>query len=202
MIDTQVYKKILEEGLLLDHYNILITVRDGKELPKTKRIEGFINLLHKKGYMEEGSLTEKGQSVIGEKEVQLVKQDTVVAESSKSFNFAVWVIALHKKCEAKIQEITGKRQVRDSINGKYYSFLPNPTDLGKSLMKVVNLYKISDYDKVEKVILSYIDKCATSKNWFPILQYYISKNNMSTMVTDMENMDEDDEKSNDTIVNI
>ena len=62
-------------------------------------------------------------------------------------------------------------------------------------------YKLSDLDKIEKTIISYINKCATSKSWFPILQYYIFKNNMSTMVTDMENID-DDLKSDDTIVNI
>lgn len=202
MIDTERYKKILDEGLLLDHYNILIVLKDGKNLPKTKRIEGFINLLHKKGYMSEGSLTEKAEELLDIKNIsEDNKKDTEVVIPTASFNFPIWVISLHKKCEAKISDITGKRQVRDSINGKSYSFLPNPTDLGKSLMKVVNLYKVNDYDKIEKTILSYIDKCAKSKSWFPILQYYIFKNNMSTMVTDMDNID-DDLKSDDTIVNI
>lgn len=205
MIDSKIYFKILKEGLLLDHYNILVSIRDGRDLPKSKRIDGFTNLLHKKGYIEDGVLTKKAVDIIGEKSITTVKNTPILSKQDvSSVNISSWVQSLHKKCEQKLIEITGKKQVRDSINGKSYSFLPNATDLGRILSRAIQLYKLTDYDKIERTILLYISKCGSAKSWFPVLQYYILKNNMSAMVTDMESLesDENEAKSDDTIVNI
>lgn len=207
MISLEKYKKILDEGLLLDHYIILCKIKDGSPLPESKRVIGFTNLLAKRGFTHEGNITQKGNDLVGE---DLVVENTVptkviVVETSQSiqkFDYARWVISLHRKCEAKIVEATGKRQVRDTINGKPYSFLPNSTDLGKAILRVIDSYKIKDYDRIERTILAYIDRCIKSKQWFPILVYYIIKNNMSAMVTDMETIDDNEAKSDDTIVNI
>ena len=207
MISLEKYKKILDEGLLLDHYIILCKIKDGSPLPESKRVIGFTNLLAKKGFTYEGNITQKGNDLVGEDLVveSTVPTKAIVVETSQAtqkFDYARWVISLHRKCEAKIVEATGKRQVRDTINGKPYSFLPNSTDLGKAILRVIDSYKIKDYDKIERTILTYIDRCIKSKQWFPILVYYIIKNNMSTMVTDMETIDDNEAKSDDTIVNI
>lgn len=203
MIDIGKYKRILDNGLLLDHYSILCSIRDGIELPKSKRINGFINLLHKKGYIDEGALTDLA--------ISLIEGDTLVVRNTTStttittevFDFSLWVLRLHEKLAQKIFDKTGKRQVRDRINGTSYSFLPNSTDLGKVLVRAINSYKLTDYDKIEKCLLSYVDRKIKEGGWFPILQYYIMKKDSSPMVTDMENMENEEKPdANDTAVNI
>jgi hypothetical protein len=202
MIDIEKYNMILDEGLLLDHYMVLCDIRDGKAILNNKRVQGFINLLHKKGYIEEGILTEKAGRLLGgipeSKGLVIEEVQKTPKVSKEKTSFYDWVIALHKKCEDKLFEKTGRRQVRPRIDGKPYSFLPNPTDLGKVIWRAVENYKLRDLEKIEVTILRYMDKCAKANNWFPILGYYIMKNSMSTMVTDMES-DEDEPTDNASI---
>ncbi len=219
MIDISKYVVILKEGLMLDHYFVLLNIKEGKEQPKNKRIQGFVNLLCKKGYINDGALTEKAIKLLGgegnpttempirttlpamnlAKTLEKSEPDLTVADK---FDYANWVINLHSKCEKKILQATGKRQVRDKIEGKGYSFLSNSTDLGRVILRAVNVYKLTDFDKIEKTILSYIDKCIKANKWFPLLNYYIMKNSMSPMVTDMQSEEEEEASGDDSIVNI
>lgn len=211
MIDFEKYKLILEEGLMLDHYFLLLNIRDGKSMVPTKRIQGFINLMCKKGYINEGEeLTEKAIRLLGGQgnpipEVPNTRSAMMLADLldrrepelkvEKKFDYATWVIQLHRKCEERIFQATGKRQIRDKVEGKPYSFLPNSTDLGRAVLRAVNVYKLRDFDKIEKTILRYINRCVKANKWFPILGYYIMKNSMSPMVTDM---DSDEEETGDS----
>lgn len=200
MIDVEKYKTILDEGLLLDHYVLLCDIRDGRPVLRNKRVQGFINLMHKKGYIDEGTLTDKAFRILGgtpEPKVVVFQEGKEIVEEKKidpKLSYYDWVVQLHRKCESKLVERTGKRQVRDRIDGKPYSFLPNPTDLGKVILRAIESYKLKDLQKIEDTILKYVDRCAKVNKWFPILGYYIMKNSMSTMVTDM---DSDDEESGD-----
>jgi hypothetical protein len=170
-------------------------MRDGNEPTKTKRITGFINLLNKKGYIDEGSLTQKAVSLL-EEEVSTTSTTTMREFSTKEKRaFDLWVAMLHNKCQTKLLALTGKRQVRDRIDKTVYSFLPNPTDLGRVLLRVVTAYKLTDYDKIEKCILSYISQCHQARNWFPLLQYYIMKDNTSRLVTDLQSGEENNESN-------
>ena len=204
MIDLKKYLLILNEGLLLDHYLLLKSIKEGSEPIGNKRVQGFLNLLYKKGYIDEGNLTSKALAILeGDgtpiievsniRESKAINEMLSVKEPSLKFDYASWIIALHRKCEAKLIEKTGKRQIRDKIDGKPYSFLPNSTDLGRVILKAVNTYKLKDFDKIETTILKYIDRCSKANKWFPILAYYIMKNSMSPMVTDM---DSDEEEGN------
>jgi len=182
----------------------MCNVRDDKELGKNKRIQGFLNLLCKKGYIEEGSLTEKALSLIGGEilaEVKPILKMTPMKKEKRNFDYADWVIMLHRKLEARLIEGTGKKQIRAKLDGKGWSWLPNSTDLGRVLLRAIQSYKLDDFDKLEKCLLRYTDLCIKKDKWFPILGYYIIKNNMSTMVTEMDSMEEED-SPNDTIVNI
>ncbi len=206
MIDTVRYKLILDEGLLLDHYILLCNIRDGKELLLNKRVQGFVNLMHKKGYIEDGVVTSKGLRLLDGQLNPIVDPPEEPNPEVERFDYAGWVIQLHRKCEAKLVEKTGRRQVRDKIDGKPYPFLPNSTDLGKALLRAINHYKVNDFDKMEKAILAYVDKCAKANKWFPLLGYYIIKGGpaastiSSTMVTDMNS--DDDEDGNDASIHI
>lgn len=190
MIRPEKYNEVLDSGLLLDHYFVLSSIKNGEQLLNNKRIQGFVNLLEKKGYLEQGTITEKALELLDNVETA-VALTTSEKSSKKQEDFSVWISSLHKKCQDKLFELTGARQVRDKIDKKSYPFLPNSVDLGKVLYKVITLYKIKDYEKIEKCILNYIEKCAQASNWFPILQYYIMKNNKSNLVTDCESGDDE-----------
>lgn len=200
MIETEKYRKILAEGLLLDHFSLLCNIRDNNSILEVPRVQGFINLLTKKGYLQDRVLTDKAKALL---EGHLVRKDVEVILPSRvinaGFDYADWVISLHRKCEKRLLEGTGKRQIRDKIDGKPYSFLPNSTDLGMAIHRAVKFYKLSDFPKIEKTILAYIDRCIKANKWFPILGYYIMKNSMSTMVTDMGNIDEEESTDNASI---
>lgn len=208
MIDEKKYNLILNDGLILDHFVLMCNIRDNIPLSKNKRIQGFLNLLHKKGYIEDDLLTEKGNNLLLNHTNIIEKSDHItpyieknISTIKESFNYFQWTLNLHKKCEEKLVFLTGKKQVRDKINGKSYSFLPNILDLRNTLSRVIKIYKLNDYDKIEKTILMYINKCFRAKQWFPILGYYIMKNSLSSMVTDMQNLEEL-EDNEDTSVNI
>lgn len=201
MITRENHKKLLDSGLNLDHYLVLSNIHNNLECANSKRISGFINLLTKKGYISEGSLTEKGLSLIRDfdKDLTFTTSTTTTTTvtpigGNKLFlvnNLATWVNSVHLKCQDKLMELTGKKQIRAGIDRKFYSFLPNSIDLGRVLAKVITTYKLNDLDKIEKTLLKYIEKCNSSNNWFPLMQYFIFKNGTSALVTMMEE-DEDD----------
>jgi len=191
MIQDEKYKEVLEGGLLLDHYFLLCQVKNGKKLINNKRIDGFINLLIKKGYLNfDNTLTEKGLTLVEDCGVNTivvsVTEETTAEPRKTEIDFEIWALALHKKCQDKLYDLTKQRQVRAKIEKKSYSFIPNATDLKKVLAKTIILYKLKDYDKIESTILWYIKDSVTNNDFFPLLQYYILKNGQSAMVTDMQ----------------
>lgn len=195
MIDLKHYERILESGLLFDHYLILCMVRNKEELPKNRRIQGFLNLLNKKGYIQDDMLTDEG-IMLTENEIKTVS--THVDDEETQTDFTKWVISLHKKCQDKLYELTGGKQVRGKIGGKPYPFLPNSTDLAKSLHRAIVIYKLTDFEKIEKAMMQHIDKCHRARIWFPLMKYYIIKSGAggsiasasSDMVTDIDSLDE------------
>lgn len=188
MVDPEKYKKILDSGLLLDHYFLLISISKGMELLKSKRIQGFYNLLKNKGYIANDELTEKAKLLIKEDIGILSKYTKTVThtQSAKGAGFSDWMAGIHTKCQDKIQELTGKTQVKSSINGgKGYPFLCNSVDLMKTLTSVIYKYKLKDTDLIEKCLFDHIEECSRKKSWFPIMKYYISKNGESSLATDV-----------------
>lgn len=191
MIDATKYQEVLDTGLTLDHYHILAILREGGGLPDNKRVQGFINLLSKKGYIEEGALTEKAFELIESYVVTVTDCTTTAPEVSKEgkVDFGKWVKQLHEKCQEKLKVLTGSSQVRSKVNAKDrgYPFLCNVVDLGKVLYKVISMYKLKDLDAIERCILGHIENCHAGRNYFPLVRYYVMKDGMSNLVTDLEN---------------
>ena len=98
-------------------------------------------------------------------------------------------VKLHEKLQNKLLVLTGKKQ--KVLQGKY-SFLLNKQDLQAKLLKVSKKYKLNDWDKIEKLLLHYIDKC-NEANWqfVNLIEYYIEKNNSSRLVNDYHSFEED-----------
>ena len=143
MINIEKYKDILNEGLILDHCKLLIDIRSGNKIEENKRIKGFINLLSKKGYIENGKLKDKAIKLLED-----INSSLELNNIDKS-NLDSWILLIHEKCREKIKSATGKPQVRAIIRGKGYSFLPNSSDLGKVIKRAIKEYKIKDLNAIE-----------------------------------------------------
>lgn len=193
MVNIAKYELLLNMGLSLDHYFVMVSMYNKQSLPELKKLKGFRNLLIKKGLLkEDGTLTEHAIDIIQEDIVyyssSTTTTTTIAPEERK--DFGSWVNELHKKCQKKLTDLTGKKQVRGKIHMKEYPFMPGIQDFTKNLYKVIVTYKLDDWNVIEKCILGYIEKCNKAQNWFPTLYYYISKNNKSELVSDVENYDE------------
>lgn len=192
MIEINKYQKVLDTGLLLDHYFLLITISKGMEVVKNKRIQGFYNLLSNKGYIDEGVLTQSAKDLIGNdlivSEISEENKDIAAPVATQKPSFTDWVMNVHGKCQKKLIELTGSPQVRSSINGgKSYPFLANAVDLAKVITTVVTKYKLKDMELIERCILQHIEDCYRKKSWFPLMRYYIQKDGNSTLATDVLN---------------
>lgn len=192
MIDKEKYKEILEKGLILDHYFLLCTLKKNEEVVKTKRIQGFINLLSKKGYLTEDlKLTEKAEDIMitGVPKTTLIKHGCLVR---KQIDLGDWGKEIHKKCQEKLVELTGKSQVTSKIDKekKGYAFLCNAVDLSNSLSKMILKYSVKDFELIEKTMLRHIEVCNDTGNWFPLMHYYVLKNGTSQLYTDMTSNEE------------
>lgn len=108
---------------------------------------------------------------------------------------------LHKKLQDKLFELTGKKQ--KMLMGKYY-FLCGKEDLRYKLEGVIKKYKLEDKNKIEDILVKYVERCHKA-GWDKVhlIEYYISKYNTSKLVTDYENYEEQQlEKEVDNAVNI
>lgn len=193
MIKDEKYEEVLDSGLTLDHYFLLCNIKNGVKPVANKRIQGFLNLLIKKGYIENDELTEKGIDLVQNCEFSEIIQVQTEEAAEVTMDLGSWILKVHAACEEKLFSLTGKKQVRAKIERKHYSFLPNARDLGKNLQKIIAIYKLSDYDKIEKTMLRHIDNCSVANDWFPIMYYYIMKNGASQLVTDMASLDESEQ---------
>lgn len=197
MIDNSKYEEILKEGLTLDHYVLLWKVKCGEKLSSSKKVTGFLNLLKKKKFIDESTVTGKA--------IDLMEKCGQICEPSESERpLTAWALDIYNKCRSELIKLTGKPQmkVRVDLTSPSYSFLPNSMDFTKTLIRVVTLYKVKDLNLVEKVLIDYINKCHREKSWFPLLKYYIHKNNSSSMMNDIENPVEDDKEKKVTGVDI
>lgn len=193
MINDEIYDELLTEGLCLDHYYLLCNLSNGVVPVSNKRIQGFMNLLHKKGFIKDDEITEKAKQLIkncGVKEPRKISETYI--------NFEIWADETLESCKQLLHDYTGNNQKNAQVNGKgkSYPFLPNITDFKTKLSKVINKYNLKDYNKIKKTLLRHITNCQNESSWFPLMKYYILKDNESQMVTDMDSIDEIVETTN------
>ncbi len=172
-LNSEKIVKIIEKGLNCNQYITLVLLKNneidlaGKTYEGLEMIiNGWLNISH--------SLTPKATKFLEEMEG---KQEEI-----KSYNYYQ---VLYNTLQAKMTELTGKKQ--KLLQGKYY-FMPSYIDFQSKLSKVVKKYKLSDWNKVEKVLISYI--CRANKARFemmPLLGYYIEKNGNSQLASEYEN---------------
>lgn len=95
---------------------------------------------------------------------------------------------IHSKLQTRLKELTGKSQYK--VQNKY-NFLPSEKDLITALQKVCVKYKLKDVQKIQNLLLLHCEKSVKANfEYTLLLGYYISKNGISALASDMENTEE------------
>ena len=184
-------KKILESPITILDFLILESIANnlGDDYVNDLSLIGHIEFLRKEELISDNyKLTLKGKTLL---------EGFNRLETKSSNNFFT---NLHKKLQDKLVELTGKKQ--KLLQGKY-GFIPNEKDLTLRLQKVIKKYSLEDLDKVEKVLLSYIEKSYRARfEYVNTVEYYILKNDSSRLATDYEGFTGQEESIQDNAVNI
>lgn len=164
---------VLESPITLLDFLILENVSSNNEVNflKDERFKGHIENLKQGGYLSDNTkLTVKAKELI----------DAVAKAQVDNF-----FTNLYRKLQEKMVQVTGKKQ---KLLQNKYGFIPNEKDLTMRLQKVIKKYSLNDKDKIEQVLLSYIDKCNRARfEYTQTVAYYILKDDSSNFVTDYEN---------------
>jgi hypothetical protein len=95
---------------------------------------------------------------------------------------------IYSKLQNRLKELTGKTNYR--VQNKW-NFIPSEKDLTLGLNKVSVKYKLKDVQKIQNLLLLHCERAVKEQfNYVPLLIYYISKNNVSQLASDMENTEE------------
>jgi hypothetical protein len=168
---------------LADKYNIF----DYKEIDK---LDEKILYLRNQGYLDAREIPE----ITVKTKLLFEKIDGIVKDNSK-FDFDV----LHKKLQDILVKHTSKKQ--KMLQGKY-AFLPNSIDLKNKILKVVKQYKLTDFNKIETLLVRYVNNCIKKNfEYVQLLEYYIIKDKNSKIATDYFNFEEEEIIKEETIKN-
>lgn len=172
-IPIESIKKAISKGISVEAYVFLAIINDGcLHLFTENTFASVAKQLEMNGMCTENEITEKGRKLLEE------------IEGNASNKVDIYV-SLHIKLQNKLVELTGKKQ---KVIQNKYSFLPNLRDFTQKLSKVIKKYKLSDWNKLEILLLQHIEKCYKANFEYAILlEYYIEKNNSSRLVTDYDN---------------
>ncbi len=188
-VTLEEYKALYKEGLRLDDLFLLLLIERGKGQDTGEILLGALGKLRIKGLATETwQLTHRGTEVI-DRHLRLHPARVVkprIPEGMLVTEFSAK--AVHEKLVAKMIALTGKKQ--KMIQGKY-AFLCNETDLALRVKQVAIRYKVFDWGNIEKTLLQHIER-SHKANWDKVMlmEYYILKNGVSKMITDLENDDE------------
>lgn len=178
-----IYKKLnkILDSLTALEYLVLLNISNNFDediLNDTKYTETLESLRLKDYISLNNKLTLKGKDFLEE----LDKSEPLNKESGDVFE------KLHSNLQQKMIKLTKQKQVY--LQGKY-PFLGNSRDLKLRLQKVIKKYNLTDFEKIEKVLTLYVEKCYANRfEMVSTVDYYILKGEFSKLVTDYENYDD------------
>lgn len=192
----ELIKKILNSSITILDYLILEHIvnntakefiEDKDQTPFKGAIFGHVTWLKQEDYISDNNkLTLKGKELLDQLQKEEISTD--------------FYSSLHKNLQEKMISLTGKKQ--KMLQGKY-AFLLNEKDLKLRLQKIIKEYQLNDLQKVEKVLLLYIEKCNKARfEYVSTIEYYLTKDKISKFVTDYENYNEEEIVYEDNTVNI
>ena len=166
---------------IIDKYNIY----DYKEY--VLNLEFKLNYLRINGYIDNNTIPE-----ITNKTKELFSKIDGIKQINIKYDFK----ALHEKLQKELLTLTGKKQKK--VDNKW-DFLLNSIDLSQRLKDFNKIYKINDWEKIEKLLVLHV-QTAVKNNFEKIrlIKYYIlgQHNKGSDLYTDYCNFDEIDVKKN------
>lgn len=169
---------------LADKYNIF----DYKEID---RLEEKVQFLRNQGYLDNREIPE-----ITVKTKTLFQKIEGISTDNSKFDFD----RLHEKLQNILLKHTGRKQ--KLLQGKY-QYLPNKADLKNRVLKVAKQYKLTDFNRVEELLIQYVNNCVKKNfEYTQTLEYYILKDKSSKLVTDYENFEEVETKQEFDGINI
>lgn len=124
-------------------------------------------------------------NTIGLQGLQQIKPET----AKESINYK----QIYENVKSALHFACGKEQYNLTIKGKKFPLMCNYVDFQNKLNKVIKKYKLTDIDRVTQCLCNHVSKLD-----FPMLKYYIDKDNVSELATDY-NL-ENDGKNNDVVV--
>lgn len=179
------FKALTEAGLQLNDLFVLQLIEDQvkwEDHALAWVIRMSLSRLSVKGYLEEGKVTAIGRQLLDNLNMNVItaKPVDLIGEFSRK---------LHEELASKLVQLTGKRQ--KMIQGKY-SFLCNAMDLEKKLRDVIKRYGPLPVEKMRVCLLRHVEK-SHKAGWDRVylIEYFIMKDNVSRMVTDLENDEPD-----------
>ena len=178
----ELIKKILNSPITILDYLILEHIQNNTTdifLKDISFIKHFELLKLQEFVSNNNKLTLKGKELLDQLQKEEINTD--------------FYSNLHNNLQQKMISLTGKKQ--KMLQGKY-AFIPNPKDLKLRLQKVIKEYQLNDLQKVEKVLLLYVEKCNKARfEYTPTIEYYILKDKSSKLATDYLNDSEEVEES-------
>lgn len=150
-------------------FNHLFVLENINNLPEINRITGYCNILKAKGFIEEdGVISAKGQEIVSlfkKKEENITNNEmlNIVDKNPEkcktSLTFSQFTAELHNKLQTKLTELTGKKNVNLSFDGKgtSYPYLCSLVDLEGKLKKFINRYKYDDLKRIEHLLLKHCE---------------------------------------------
>ena len=154
-------------------FNHLFVLQNIDNLPEINRITGYYNILKAKGFIEDdGIISTKGQEIISlfvKKEENVKNNETElinnnnniehIVENKPKLTFSQFVAELHNKLQTKLTELTGKKNVNLSFDGKgtSYPYLCSVVDLEGKLKKFIQRYKYDDLKRIESLLLKHCE---------------------------------------------
>jgi len=172
-------EKIMERGYDLNIVALLYMVKQRESVVSgVPKLNAIVAMMEKKGLILEGRITLAGEEVLRymEEEGEIVKEKEKAEVYEEMFENVV----------KRMEQLTGAKQKRTEIFGKTYSYLPNKYDFITRLKKVVNKYKLGDMKRLEAVIINNIEKCHKKNKWYPLMVYYMIKDEISPLASDYE----------------
>lgn len=186
-IDITELSSAVNKGLTINEYIALLSAYDGFSyiFPSGYFVSDLIQLRLNDYILANFEISGKGKALI--EEIQGMKEVSSKVDNKYEI--------LHKKLQTILKEKTGTAKYK--VEGKW-AFLQNPTDLKEKIEKCVKRYKLTDFDKIEKLLLNYTETACNKKfEKMQLLQYYILREKpeiSSSLATDYSNYEEGGEE--------
>lgn len=113
--------------------------------------------------------------------------DSIIVDSDKSIPKKESIEDL----VTALQELFPRERKPDSNGVPKYSYRGNKKDIALVLQKFFKVYGEKPYEDIIKVTKKYVESFQSDKTYMKTLQYFIMKDGMSQLATELENMDDD-----------